>query len=122
MNAIKISTQIQEGRSNRLSVKLNTQALGLPWQAQDVIRVVSYRDDGAIILKRVANKSPKTIAHKLTKTGGGAFGNDLGLFITHRPTRFAGDFASVSSLPVRHRMVGKNKSMVKIYLPNELFA
>lgn len=122
MNAIKLSTQIQTGRSNRLSVKLNPQALGLPWKAQDVIRVLSYRDDGAIILKRVANKSPKTIAHKLTKTGGGSFDNDLGLFITHRPNRFAGDFTAVSSMPVRYRMVGKNKSMIKIYLPQEIFA
>lgn len=122
MNQIKLSTKIQEGRNARLSVKLNMESLGLDWKASDVVRVFSYKEDGAIVLKRIPQKTPKAICHTLTKTGGGNFTNDVGVFINHRHTRFKADFAPVNSINARYRFLDAEKTMLKIYMPKEIFA
>lgn len=121
MNEVKLSTQIQAGRNPRLSIKLNTKELGINWQSQDIIRVMSYKEDGTLILKRVGKKASKTVAHTLTKTGGGSFDHDLGIFVSHRPTRFRGDFKQVSSVSAGVRFIDSAKTMLQVFIPRDVF-
>ena len=121
MNEITLSTQMSAGRAPRLSVKMNTKALGVNWAANDIIRVMSYKEDGTIILKRVGKKVDKTVSYGLTKTGGGNFAHSLGLFITHRKTRFKKPFQAASNISAGARFLDEQKTMLQVYLPREIF-
>ena len=39
MNEIKMSTKVAEGKTSRLSMKINVDDLGVNWKAGDIIRV-----------------------------------------------------------------------------------
>lgn len=121
MNEIKLSTKVAEGQTARLSMKMNTEDLGVNWQAGDIIRVFTNKKDGTLMLKKVEKKSKKTIAHTLTKTGGGNFSNDLGLFINHGKRRFKNEFAKVDSVSAACRFIDKAKTKLEVYIPKELY-
>lgn len=122
MNEVKISTKIVEGRKARLSMKINTEDLGVNWKQGDIIRIFSNKTEGILTLKRVGVKSKKTVAHKLTKTGGGSFSNDLGLYINHGARRFKNHFTSVNSINAACRFVDDAKTKLEIHLPKEIYA
>lgn len=122
MNEVKVSTQSKESGKSRLSIKMDMDGLGLDWQKNDIIRVMSYKDTNSIVLKRVGKKAKKTIAHKLTSTGRGAFSHDLGLYVSHKLSRFKGEFVKSHSVTAAARFLDKDKTMLQIYLPNEIFA
>ena len=122
MNEITLSTQTSPGRSDRLSVKLDVQALGLDWKSSDIIRVMSYKKDGTLILKRVGKKVAKTVSYALTKTGGGDFAHSLGLYITHRPNRFRGAFKPATTVSAGARFVDKGQTMLQVFMPRDIFA
>lgn len=122
MNEIKLSTKVAEGQTSRLSMKMNTKDLGVNWEAGDIIRVFTNKKEGTLTLKRVEKKSKKTIAHTLTKTGGGSFGNDLGLYISHGVRRFKKDFNKVDSISAACRFVDAAKTKLEIYIPKEMYA
>ena len=122
MNEITLSTQIAQGRAPRLSVKLDTAALGLDWEATDIIRVMSYKEDGTLILKRVGKKVAKTVSYALTKTGGGQFAHSLGLYISHRPTRFSKMFKPANNISAGARFIDAQKTMLQVYIPRDVFA
>ena len=122
MNEVKISTKVAEGQKSRISMKMNTQDLGVNWQAGDIIRVFANKGDGTLILKPVNKKSKKTIAHTLTKTGGGSFGNDLGLYLSHGARRFKKDFAKVDSVSAACRFLDAAKTKLQVYIPKEIYA
>lgn len=121
MNEVTLSTQMAQGRAPRLSIKLDVDSLGVDWQAQDVIRVMSYKEHGKVILKRVGKKASKTVAYGLTKTGGGDFAHSLGLYVTHRPTRFSGDFKLANNVSAAVRFVDGNPNLLEVHLPQEIF-
>lgn len=122
MNEIKLSTQSKENGKSRLSIKMDMESLGLDWQKNDIIRVMSYKDTNSIVLKRVGKKAKKTVAHTLTTTGRGSFSHDLGLYVAHKSSRFKGEFAQSHSVTAAARFLDKKKTMLQIYLPNEIFA
>lgn len=122
MNEIKLSTKVAEGQTSRLSMKMNTEDLGINWKEGDIIRVFASKKDNTLVLKRVGKKAKKTIAHTLTKTGGGNFGNDLGLYISHGVRRFKKEFAKVDSISAACRFVDKAKTKLEIYMPKEIYA
>jgi hypothetical protein len=122
MNEIKLSTKVAEGKTSRLSMKINTQDLGINWLEGDIIRVVASKKENTLTLKRVGKKAKKTIAHTLTKTGGGNFGNDLGLYISYGNRRFKKEFAKVDSISAACRFVDKAKTKIEIYMPKEIYA
>lgn len=121
MNEVKLSTKVKDGQTPRLTIKMNMKELGLPWQSSDIIRVMSYKNDGTVVLKRVGTKAKKTVAHTLTKTGGGSFEHDLGIFITHKPRRFEGQFKAATSVNAGVRFLDENKTMLEIYIPKEIY-
>lgn len=121
MNEITLSTRVKDGQTSRLSIKMNMESLGLPWKASDIIRVMSYKEDGSIILKRVGTKSSKTVAHTLTKTGGGQFEHDLGIFMNYKPTRFRKAFKEAKSVTTGARFLDEKKTKLQVYIPRELF-
>lgn len=121
MNEVKVSTQSKSKGSARISIKMNMEKLGVDWKASDIIRVMSYKDDNSIILKKVGKKVSKTVSHTLTKTGGGNFGHNLGLFVTHKPTRFSKDFKTTNSVTAASRFLDEKKTMLQVYLPKEIF-
>ncbi len=122
MNEIKMSTKVAEGKTSRLSMKINVDDLGVNWKAGDIIRVFSGKTDGTLILKRVGKKSNKTIAHTLTKTGGGSFSNDLGLYISYGNRRFKKDFKKVDSINAACRFIDTAKTKLEVYMPKEIYA
>lgn len=122
MNEIKLSTKVEEGKKSRLSMKMNTKDLGVNWESGDIIRVFTNKKDGTLTLKRVEKKSKKTIAHTLTKTGGGNFSNDLGLYISHGVRRFKKDFSKVDSISAACRFMDTAKTKLEIYIPKEIYA
>ena len=121
MNEITLSTQTALGRAPRLSVKLDTQALGLDWRETDIIRVMSYKQDGTLILKRVGKKVAKTVSYALTKTGGGTFAHCLGLYVTHRPTRFRNEFKPATTVSAGARFIDEAQTMLQVFLPRDIF-
>lgn len=120
MNEVTLSTQVKNGKA-RLSIKLNVEELGLAWQASDIIRVMSYKEDGTLVLKKVGKKSAKTVAHTLTKTGGGDFSHDLGVFVSYRPTRFRNEFKSAQSVAAGARFIDSAKTLLQVYMPRDIF-
>lgn len=122
MNEIMLSTQVAEGRTSRLSIKLDVKSLGLDWSEQDIIRVRSYKKDGSMVLCRVGKKVSKTVTYQLTKTGGGSFSHDLGLYVAHRPTRFSGKLKSANNVSAAARFIDKDKKYLQVFLPKEIFA
>lgn len=123
MNEIKLSTKVAEdGQKGRLSMKMNTQDLGVNWQEGDIIRIFANKREGTLTIKRVGTKSKKTIAHTLTKTGGGSFGNDLGIYMSHGVRRFKKEFAKVDSVSAACRFIDEDKNKLEIYMPKEIFA
>ena len=122
MNEITLSTQKSPGRSDRLSVKLNVEALGLDWKSSDIIRVMSYKKDGTLILKRVGKKVAKTVSYALTKTGGGDFAHSLGIYITHSQKRFRGAFKPATKISAGARFLDEGKTMLQVYMPRDIFA
>lgn len=121
MNEIKLSTKVAEGQKSRLSMKMNTQDLGVNWQEGDIIRVLANKKDNILTLKRVGKKSTKTISHTLTKTGGGDFSNDLGLYMSYGARRFKKQFAKVDSINAACRFIDKAKTKLEIYMPKEIY-
>ena len=121
MNEITLSTQIAQGRAARLSVKLDTKALGLDWNENDIIRVMSYKKDGTIVLKRVGKKVAKTVCHTLTKTGGGNFAHGLGIFISHRPKRFRNNFKAATTVSAGARFIDANNTLLQVFIPRDIF-
>ena len=119
MNEIKMSTNIREGRKPYLAMKMNVEDLGVDWSQGDVIRVLANKKANMLTLKRVNVKSAKTIAHRLTKTGGGNFSNDLGIYMSHGARRFQGEFADVQSVSAACRKVGPDR--IEVHVPRELF-
>lgn len=122
MNEVKVSTQMKQNGKSRLSIKMDMESLGLDWQKNDIIRVMSYKDSNTIVLKRVGKKAKKTVAHTLTTTGRGNFAHDLGLYVSHKPSRFKGEFVNKNSVNTAVRFLDDEKTMLQIYLPNEIFA
>lgn len=120
MNEIILSTQVSEGRKSRLSIKLDVASLGVDWNAKDIIRVRSYKKDGSIILSRVNVKAAKTVAYALTKTGGGSFSHDLGLYVAHKPKRFQ-KLKAVTNVSAAARFIDKEKKLLQVFLPKEIF-
>lgn len=121
MNEIKLQTQVSEGRNSRLSIKIDVKSLGVDWSANDVIRVRSYKEDGTLILSRVGKKAAKTVAYSLTKTGGGQFAHDLGIYVGHRPTRFSRPLKAGASVATGARFIDKEKKMLQVFLPRDIF-
>lgn len=119
MNEVKLSTQVKE-KSSRLVVQLDMEALGLSWSEKDTVRVMAYKKDGILTIKKVAKKIKKTICHGLTKTGSGT--ERLGLYISHKPRRFKKDFKQVSGVSAAVRFLNKEKTALEIYLPKEIYA
>lgn len=122
MNEIMLSTQVAEGRTSRLSIKMDVKSLGVDWAETDIIRVRSYKKDGSMILCRANKKVAKTVSYQLTKTGGGAFSHDLGIYVSHRPRRFSGKLAAVNNVSAAARFIDKNKKYLQVFLPKEIFA
>ena len=73
------------------------------------------------MLKRVGKKSSKTVAHKLTKTGGGKFSNNVGIYLSHGKRRFKDEFAKVDSISAACRFMDAAKTKLEVYMPKELF-
>lgn len=121
MNEITLSTQVSEGRASRLAVKLNTKALGIDWNENDIIRVMSYKKDGTIVLKRVGKKVPKTVCHTLTKTGGGNFSHSLGIYVSHRPKRFRNQFKPAMTVSAGARFIDSKNTLLQVFIPRDIF-
>lgn len=122
MNEIKLSTQVSEGKNARLAIKIDVESLGVDWKESDIIRVRSYKKNGSLILSKVGTKAKKTVAYGLTKTGGGAFSHDLGIYVNHKKTRFAKEFQPSKTVAAGARFVGGNNKQVEVFLPREIFA
>lgn len=120
MNEIKLSTKVDKS-VNRLAIKMNTEDLGVKWNKGDIIRVMTYKDNNTIVLKKVGKKALKTIAHTLTVTGSGKFNHNLGLYVKHKSQRFKKDFKKVDSINAACRFLDKAKTQLEIYMPNEMF-
>ncbi|MDQ1326211.1 MAG: hypothetical protein QG564_1336 [Campylobacterota bacterium] len=120
MNEVTLSTNVKND-SPRLAIKMDVTKLGVQWGINDVIRVMSYKKDGTLILKRVGTKSAKTVAHKLTKTGGGDFDHSLGIYVSYKPTRFRNKFKSASSVSAGARFIDAGKNMLQVFLPRDIF-
>lgn len=121
MNEIKLSTKVQEGKKSRLAIQMNMKELGINWKQQDIIRVMSYKEDGTLILKKVGTKAKKTVSHTLTKTGGGQFNHDLGIFVSHNNRRFQKEFKAASSVNAGVRFLNEQKTMLQVYIPKEIY-
>ncbi len=121
MNEIKLATKVTEGRASRLAIQMNMKDLDLPWEKNDIIRVMSYKEDGTLLLKRVGKKSQKTVAHTLTKTGGGAYEHDLGIFVAHKPTRFRAAFKPSTTVSAAARFLDKKQNILQIFIPKEIY-
>jgi hypothetical protein len=121
MNEVKLSTQIQPGQTPRLSIKLNVKELGLSWKEHDIIRVLSYKKDGTIVLKKVGVKAKKTVAHTLTKTGSGTFKHELGIYVSHKVKRFRNEFKPAMSISAGVRFIDDKKTLLQIFMPRDIF-
>jgi hypothetical protein len=119
MNEVKLSTNLSSNA--RLAIKLNVKELGVNWSASDIIRVISHKSDGTIILKKVNKKVKKTVSHTLTKTGGGDFSHDLGLYVKHTNRRFEKAFKPATSVNAGARFLDQNKTTLEVYMPKEIY-
>jgi hypothetical protein len=120
MNEVKLSTNVGNSAS-RLAIKLDVEALGVNWVQSDIIRVISHKKDGTLILKRVGTKAKKTVSHMLTSTGGGSFSHNLGIFMSYKPRRFRNKFKDAASVNVGARFIDEAKTLLQIFLPRDIF-
>lgn len=120
MNEVKLSTRVTE-KMSRLAIKLNLKELGVGWSKNDVIRIISHKEDGTLILKRVGTKAKKTVAHTLTSTGSGTFSHDVGLYMSYKPRRFRNKFKEASSVTAGVRFIDEAKTLLQVFLPRDIF-
>lgn len=119
MNEVKITSKIKSENSQAIAVKLNFSALGLKWNNDSFVRVISYPKENKIILKQVANKYAKQVAYKITNTAGGQSSHQKGIYITQKNTRFS-KLTEKQTVNAAARIINKNE--IEIHLPKEIFA
>ena len=118
MNEVKISTQINSQNNQRLVIKLDMKSLGLPWNAQDTIRVISFKKENRILLRKVPQANKKQVSYMLTSSGSRSTNHKLGLYITQKNRRFK-KLTETASVNVAARLI--NDKTVEVYLPKEIF-
>ena len=119
MFSTKLTTQTNR-RTPRLVLAIEPSMMGKNWKKNDLIRVITNKDDNSLTLMNVGTKANKTITHTLTTTGRGEYSHNLGIYVSYRDNRFKDTFkrdVSVFAEDVQPQADGS----VKIKLPKEIF-